>query len=95
MKMKKFINDPQTLTAELLEGFALANADIVELKMGNLVVSRALDKADRVTIVTLGGTGTEPALSGFVGDGMLDISVRGIFLPPRIRRSVLRPSKWR
>ena len=83
MKMKKFINDPQKLTEELLAGFAMVNADIVELKMGNLVVSKALEKADRVTIVTLGGTGHEPALSGFVGDGMLDISVAGdIFAAP-------------
>lgn len=83
MKMKKFINDPNTLSAELLEGLALANADIVELKEGNLVVSKALENADRVTIVTLGGTGHEPAISCFVGDGMLDISVAGdIFAAP-------------
>ena len=33
--------------------------------------------------VTLGGAGHEPALSGFVGEGMLDISVVGdIFAAP-------------
>ena len=31
MQMKKFINDPENLTAELLEGLALANPDILEL----------------------------------------------------------------
>ncbi len=83
MKMKKFINDPGTLASELLEGLSLAYADIVELREGNMVVSKALDSADRVTIVTLGGTGHEPALSGFVGDGMLDIAVAGdIFAAP-------------
>ena len=42
-----------------------------------------LAKADRVTLVTLGGTGHEPALSGFVGEGMLDVSVPGdIFAAP-------------
>ncbi len=36
-----------------------------------------------MTIVTLGGTGHEPALSGFVGDGMLDIAVAGdVFAAP-------------
>lgn len=83
MKMKKFINDPNTLSSELLEGLALANSDIVELREGNIVVSKALDGVDRVTIVSLGGTGHEPALSCFVGDGMLDIAVAGdIFAAP-------------
>lgn len=81
--MKKFINDPENLTAELLEGLALSNADIVSLVDGNLVVNNKLKDADRVTIVTLGGTGHEPAISGFVGEGMVDISVAGnIFAAP-------------
>nr|WP_307775214.1 dihydroxyacetone kinase subunit DhaK [uncultured Cetobacterium sp.] len=83
MKMKKFINDPSKLTSELLEGLALANRDILELKPNNLVVSNSLKDANRVTVVTLGGAGHEPAISGFVGDGMVDISVVGdIFAAP-------------
>lgn len=83
MKMKKFINDPSNLTTELLEGFAMANADLVELKPNNVVVNKKLADADRVTIVTLGGSGHEPALSGFVGEGMVDISVVGdVFSAP-------------
>lgn len=83
MKMKKFINDPAKLTPELLEGLALANPDILEVCENNLVVSKALENANRVTVVTLGGSGHEPALSGFVGDGMVDISVVGdIFAAP-------------
>lgn len=83
--MKKFINDPANLTTELLEGMAMAYSDILHLHLehGNMVVSNALDTADRVTLVTLGGTGHEPALSGFVGDGMLDIAVAGdVFAAP-------------
>lgn len=38
--MKKFINDPENLTAELLEGLALSNSDIVSLEDGNLVVNK-------------------------------------------------------
>jgi len=83
MKMKKFINDPENLTQELLEGLALSNSDLIELKDANLVVNKKLKDADRVTIVTLGGTGHEPAISGFVGEGMIDISVAGdIFAAP-------------
>lgn len=84
MKMKKFINDPSNLTQELLEGMALSNQDIIELTEGTrLIVNKKLKDADRVTIVTLGGTGHEPAISGFVGEGMVDISVPGdIFAAP-------------
>ena len=84
MKMKKFINDPSNLTQELLEGLALSNQDIIELTEGTrLIVNKKLKDADRVTIVTLGGTGHEPAISGFVGEGMVDISVPGdIFAAP-------------
>jgi len=81
--MKKFINDPSNLTQELLEGLALANKEIIELVDGNLVVSKKLIDADRVTVVTLGGTGHEPALQGFVGEGMVDVAVCGdIFAAP-------------
>lgn len=83
MKMKKFINNPENLTPELLEGFALANADLVRLEPNNTVVNKALDQADRVTIVTQGGSGHEPAISGFVGEGMVDVSVVGdVFAAP-------------
>ncbi len=83
MAMKKFINSQHDLTAELLEGFAWANRDKVLLEPGNMVVNKNLKNADRVTVITQGGSGHEPALSGFVGDGMLDISVVGdIFAAP-------------
>ena len=83
MVMKKFINDPENLTAELLEGFALAYADKVRLEPGKLVVRAQPKDPRKVAIVTLGGAGHEPALSGFVGQGMLDISVVGdIFAAP-------------
>ena len=65
--MQKFINKPEDLTSELLEGLALANADLISLEQGNLIVNKTLAEADRVTIVTLGVTGHEPAISGFVG----------------------------
>lgn len=83
MKMKKFINSQEDLTKELLEGFAAAHGDLVELGDQNMVINRELENADRVTIVTQGGSGHEPAISGFVGEGMVDISVVGdIFAAP-------------
>jgi len=83
MKMKKFINSQENLSKELHEGFAAANRDLVSLKPGNIVVNNKLKSADRVTIVTQGGAGHEPALSGFVGEGMIDVSIVGdIFTAP-------------
>ena len=83
MKMKKFINNPENLVGELLEGYALAYPEKVKLAGKNIVV-RAVPKATgKVGVVTLGGSGHEPGLSGFVGMGLLDASVPGeIFAAP-------------
>jgi dihydroxyacetone kinase-like protein len=83
MVMKKFINDPADLTAELLEGLCIAFPDKIALESEKLVVRATPKAADKVALVTLGGAGHEPALSGFVGSGSLDISVVGdIFAAP-------------
>ena len=82
MKMKKFINAPETITDEELVGLGLAYPDIVDVD-GHLVISKDLETADRVTIVTYGGSGHEPAQAGFVGRGMLDVQAVGdIFAAP-------------
>mgnify|MGYP000233622947 CR=1 FL=1 len=82
MKMKKFINAPETITDEELVGLGLAYPDILTVD-GHLVISRDLETADRVTIVTYGGSGHEPAQAGFVGKGMLDVQAVGdIFAAP-------------
>lgn len=75
--MKKFINEPKNITAETLEGLALANGELLSLVQDNLVVNKKLAEADRVTVVALGGSGNEPAFSGFVGEGMIDVAVIG------------------
>ncbi len=83
----KFINDPEQITAELLEGYVLAYPDQVKLGGENIIVRANPKSTDKVAIVTLGGSGHEPALSGFVGDGMLDCSVVGdIFAAPGAQR---------
>ena len=89
MAMKKLVNNPENLVQELLEGFALANAGKVALSGNNLVVRRTPKPLDKVAVVTLGGSGHEPALSGYVGEGMLDISVPGeVFAAPGPTRVV-------
>jgi dihydroxyacetone kinase-like protein len=83
MRMKKFINDPKQVVPELLEGFTLAYPRHVKLSGTNTIVRSTPKPAGKVRVVTLGGSGHEPGLSGFVGRGMLDASVAGeIFAAP-------------
>ena len=83
MPMKKFMNDPANLTAEMLEGLTTAYASKVKLVNERIVV-RATPKAEnKVAIVMFGGTGHEPAMHGFVGEGMADAAVAGdVFAAP-------------
>ncbi len=83
----KFINDPEKVTPELLEGYVFAYPDQVKLGGENIIVRANPKSEDKVAIVTLGGSGHEPALSGYVGEGMLDCSVVGdIFAAPGAQR---------
>jgi len=83
MAMKKFINDPNNLTPELLDGLCTAFADKLSLVSEKLVCRATPKGKDKVAILTLGGAGHEPALQGFVGEGMIDISAVGdIFAAP-------------
>ncbi len=83
MKMKKFINSPESLTIETLEGLAAAYADKIKLASPKIVARANPKPENKVAVVAYGGSGHEPAISGFVGEGMLDISVAGdIFAAP-------------
>ncbi len=83
MTMKKFINDPVNLTTDLLEGYAVAYSNKIKIESEKIVCRANPKGAGKVNLVTLGGAGHEPALSGFVGEGMLDYSVVGdIFAAP-------------
>lgn len=61
---------------EVLEGLALVNCKSLVLE-DNMIISQALIGAQRVAVVVMGATGTEPAVSGLVGLEMADIAVVG------------------
>lgn len=83
----KFINETADLTPELLEGYVMAFKDRVALWAENIIVRKEPKSEDKVAIVAFGGSGHEPAVSGFVGEGMLDCSVVGdIFAAPGAQR---------
>lgn len=80
--MYRFINRAENAVSEMLEGLALAHGDIVEVDR-NLVINKELAQAERVAIVVLSAAGNEPAMSGYVGEGMVDIAVVGsVFAAP-------------
>jgi phosphoenolpyruvate---glycerone phosphotransferase subunit DhaK len=81
--MKKFLNSPETLLRESLDGFAAAHSDIVALGDGGKFVRRARLSPGKVGLVSGGGSGHEPLHAGFVGLGMLDAACPGqVFTAP-------------
>jgi phosphoenolpyruvate---glycerone phosphotransferase subunit DhaK len=82
--VKKLINDPRTVVAESLEGFAAAHAELVEVHSDPDYVTRAGGAVTgKVGLVSGGGSGHEPLHAGFVGVGMLDAAVPGaVFTSP-------------
>jgi dihydroxyacetone kinase-like protein len=81
--VKKFINRPDNLEAEVNRGLALSKPNILrQLPDCNVMVRQNLKK-DRVALVFGCGSGHEPAPNGYVGYGMLDAGIPGkIFSSP-------------
>src|SRR5271155_528676 len=81
--MKKFLNSPQTLLDESLDGFAAAHSDIVIVGEERNFFPGRPPTPGRVPLVSGGGSGQEPLHAGFVGFGMLDAACPGqIFTSP-------------
>lgn len=82
-RSKKLINQPENILREMLEGFALAYADIVRLTESGLMVRRQRKAQGKVGLVIGNGSGHEPAMIGLVGEGLFDVNVPGeIFAAP-------------
>jgi len=82
--MKKFINDPYDVVDEMLEGFLDVHKKYVrKLDDARTVVRADAPVADKVGVITGGGSGHKPAFIGFIGRGMLDaVAVGEIFTSP-------------
>ena len=81
--MQRILNDPDNIVDEMLRGFLKAHSDIIE-KTGNPRVLKAVDiPADKVGVVTGGGSGHKPAFAGYVGKNLCDAAAVGeIFSSP-------------
>lgn len=80
--MKKIINKPETLVREMGSGFVMAHPELGFDSKYKIIRKRRLNKG-KVTLISGGGSGHEPAHAGFVGKGMLDAAVCGdVFASP-------------
>lgn len=80
--MKKIINKPETVVKEMCKGIAEAHPELELLTKYKVIKKREINQ-DKVTLISGGGSGHEPAHAGFVGKGMLDAAVCGdVFASP-------------
>lgn len=75
--MKKFINAPENVEAEMMSGLLKAFPDKIKMIDGAGVFLRKEKKDGKVAIITGGGSGHEPSFAGYVGTGMLDAVAAG------------------
>ena len=81
--MKKIINAIPDIVTEMLDGVAAAHPETLRRLEGQSVIVRKEIRSDKVTLVSGGGSGHEPAHAGYVGTGMLDAAVAGeVFTSP-------------
>lgn len=82
--MKKLINNPDDFVRESIEGMALAHPELIKIHLEPNFIYRAdAPIANKVALVSGGGSGHEPLHGGFVGRGMLDAACPGeVFTSP-------------
>jgi dihydroxyacetone kinase-like protein len=81
--MKKLINAPGDVVAEALRGMALAHPELRIDHQHKIVYRGDAPVANKVGLISGGGSGHEPMHGGFVGMGMLDAACCGeVFTSP-------------
>lgn len=81
--MKKIINKPESLVIEMCEGIVAAHPNNFAFKNRHKLLMRKKLNPNKVTLISGGGSGHEPAHAGYVGEGMLDVAVCGdVFASP-------------
>ena len=80
--MKKIMNTPETFVYDMCHGLAAAHPDLEFVEKFKIVKKVEINE-DKVSLISGGGSGHEPAHAGFVGKGMLDAAVCGdVFASP-------------
>jgi len=89
---KKLINNPRDVVNEALEGIVAANPGLNVLKGHSVIIREDVEelrKEGKVTLISGGGSGHEPAHAGFVGKGMLTAAVAGAVFTSPPTKSIL------
>lgn len=80
--MKKIMNQPETLVREMCNGLVMAHPNLEFINKYKVIKKKEINK-NKVTLISGGGSGHEPAHAGFIGKGMLDVAVCGdVFASP-------------
>ena len=80
--MKKIMNDPKNLVPDMCSGIVLAHNELSLDSMYKVIKKQSIDKS-KVSLISGGGSGHEPAHAGFIGEGLLDAAVCGdVFASP-------------
>lgn len=80
--MKKIINQPETVVAQMCSGIIMVHTEL-EYDSKYKIIKKKKQNLEKVSLISGGGSGHEPAHAGFVGKGMLDAAVCGdIFASP-------------
>ncbi|MEH7563123.1 dihydroxyacetone kinase subunit DhaK [Priestia megaterium] len=80
--MKKIINKPEDVLLEMCKGMVLAHTELNLIEKYKVIKKEQINK-NKVSIISGGGSGHEPAHAGYVGKGMLDAAVCGdVFASP-------------
>jgi triose/dihydroxyacetone kinase / FAD-AMP lyase (cyclizing) len=83
--LKKFINRPENVVEEMLQGLAVLSPGMARLSGHKVMIRADVDRIrdQQVAIISGGGSGHEPAHAGYIGDGMLSAAVAGeVFTSP-------------
>lgn len=83
--MKKFINRPEDVVEEMLQGFSVLHPGLIRLPGHQVMVRADAEQArdSQVALISGGGSGHEPAHAGYVGAGMLSAAISGeVFTSP-------------
>jgi len=82
INMKKIINNPVNVVSEMCNGIAMAHGELEFIHKYKVIKKKEIEE-NKVSLISGGGSGHEPAHAGFVGKGMLDAAICGdVFASP-------------
>jgi dihydroxyacetone kinase-like protein len=70
--MQRILNNPDDIVDEMLKGFVKVHSDIVTTTDNPRVLKRVAIPANKVAVVTGGGSGHKPAFIGYIGENLCD-----------------------